>query len=99
MSRGYATATDLADYLVAKGVAFRDAHEIVGRAVRIAIDADVDLSELTLAQFNEISPIIADDVYKVLQAEGSVASKNVFGGSSPAQVMAQIKRAREELGE
>ena len=99
LSRGYATATDLADYLVAKGVAFRDAHEIVGRAVRIAIDADVDLSELTLAQFNEISPIIADDVYKVLQAEGSVASKNVFGGSSPAQVLAQIKRAREELGE
>jgi len=97
LSRGYATATDLADYLVAKGVAFRDAHEIVGRAVRIAIDADVDLSELELSQLQDISPMITDDVYKVLQAEGSVASKNVFGGSSPAQVMAQIQLAREEL--
>ena len=97
LSRGYATATDLADYLVAKGVAFRDAHEIVGRAVRIAIDAGVDLSELELSQLQDISPMITEDVYKVLQAEGSVASKNVFGGSSPAQVMAQIKLAREEL--
>jgi len=97
LSRGYATATDLADYLVAKGVAFRDAHEIVGRAVRIAIDAGVDLSELDIQQFQQISPVIADDVYKVLQADGSVASKNVYGGSSPAQVMAQIQLAREEL--
>jgi argininosuccinate lyase len=97
VTKGYATATDLADYLVSKGVAFRDAHEVVGRAVRIAIDAGQDLAELELAQYQQLSPAIGDDVYAVLEARGSAQSKNVTGGTCPQQVKAQIHAARAAL--
>ena len=97
VNKGYATATDLADYLVAKGVAFRDAHEIVGRAVRLAIDEDKELPELSLQQYQGISSNIDDDVYKVLQTRGSAESKQVTGGTSPAQVRKQITLARSTL--
>lgn len=94
VNKGYATATDLADYLVAKGVAFRDAHEIVGQAVRVAIDEDKQLNQLSIEQYQLISKVIAEDVYPVLQTRGSAESKQVVGGTSPEQVRAQIKKAR-----
>ena len=97
VNRGYATATDLADYLVAKGVAFRDAHEIVGRAVRMAIDENKELPHLELAQYQSISAVIGEDVFPVLQARGSAESKKVTGGTSPEQVRKQIKLARKNL--
>ena len=97
VNKGYATATDLADYLVAKGVAFRDAHEIVGKAVRIAIDEDKELPELSLDQFQTLSPHIDKDVFTVLQTQGSAEAKNVVGGTSPVQVRAQIEAARRSL--
>lgn len=98
VNKGYATATDLADYLVAKGVAFRDAHEIVGKAVRIAIDEHKELSQLSLEQFQSLSSNIGDDVFAVLQTQGSAESKQVVGGTSPIQVQAQIQAARKSLG-
>ena len=97
VNKGYATATDLADYLVAKGMAFRDAHEVVGRAVRMAIDENKQLDQLTLVQFDSISDVISDDVYPVLQTRGSAQSKQVVGGTSPEQVRAQINKAKESL--
>ena len=97
VNKGYATATDLADYLVAKGVAFRDAHEIVGKAVRIAIDEEKELPQLGLEQFQSLSADIGDDVFTVLQTQGSAESKQVVGGTSPDQVLAQIKMARKSL--
>lgn len=98
VNKGYATATDLADYLVAKGVAFRDAHEIVGKAVRIAIDEQKELPQLSLEQFQSLSSHIGDDVFAVLQTQGSAESKQVVGGTSPIQVQAQIQSARKSLG-
>jgi argininosuccinate lyase len=95
LNKGYATATDLADYLVSKGVAFRDAHEIVGQAVRTAIDEDKELDQLTLAQYQSLSNLITDDVFAVLQSRGSAESKNIVGGTSPEQVRAQIQKARQ----
>ncbi len=94
---GYATATDLADYLVRKGVAFRDAHEIVGRAVRAGIESGRDLSALTLEELRGFSDRIADDVFGVLTLEGSVAARNHFGGTAPEQVRAAVKRARQRM--
>ena len=95
--RGFATATDLADYLVRKGVAFRDAHEIVGRAVRHGIEAGQDLSEMKLEALQSFSPAIDADVFAVLTLEGSVAARNHVGGTAPAQVRAACKRARKRL--
>lgn len=95
--KGYATATDLADYLVRKGVAFRDAHEIVGKAVKIALQAKKDLSELDLTTLRSLSPIIDNDVYAVLTLEGSVASRNLLGGTAPTQVRRQIEKAQKRL--
>jgi argininosuccinate lyase len=95
--QGYATATDLADYLVRKGVPFRDAHEIVGRAVRLGIDTGRDLAELDLAELHELSARIEDDVYEVLTLEGSVKARNHLGGTSPVQVRKAIARARQRL--
>ena len=95
---GYATATDLADYLVKKGVPFRDAHDIVGRAVKMAIDAGCDLSDLSLKQLKSICARINDDVFAVLTLEGAVAARDHFGGTAPAQVKAAIARARAKLG-
>jgi argininosuccinate lyase len=94
---GHATATDLADYLVRQGVPFRDAHEIVGKAVRLAIDTDRDLSQVDLDEYKRLSPAIGKDVYGVLTVEGSLKTRNHLGGTAPAQVRAAVKRARQRL--
>ena len=96
-TEGFATATDLADYLVKKGTPFRDAHEVVALAVRHAVDKGCDLSDLPLAELQKFSPQIAEDVYQVLTLEGSLASRNHIGGTAPAQVMQAIARARKTL--
>ena len=95
--RGFTTATDLADYLVGKGVAFRDAHEIVGKAVRYCIENDCDLDTLSLEVFQSFSSLIAEDVYQVLTLEGSVAARQHFGGTAPSQVRAAVQRLRARL--
>jgi len=92
---GYATATDLADYLVRKGVAFRDAHGIVARAVREAETAGCDLSGLPLAVLKRFSPAIGEDVLHSLSLEGSVAARDHLGGTAPAQVKAAVARSRK----
>lgn len=92
--RGFSTATDLADYLVRKGIAFRDAHEIVGQAVAYGIRNKKDLSEMTLAELQQFSADIRDDVFAVLTLEGSVAARNHIGGTAPAQVKAAAQRAQ-----
>jgi argininosuccinate lyase len=99
VEEGYATATDLADYLVCKGVPFRDAHAIVGQAVRLAIDAGTPLSGLSLDVLRKLSATIGQDVYAVLTPEGSVNSRNILGGAAPAQVRARIEMARVRLEE
>jgi argininosuccinate lyase len=91
---GHATATDLADYLVRKGVAFRDAHEAVARAVRAAEKAGCDLAALPLATLQRFSKQIGKDVFKVLTLEGSVNARNHAGGTAPARVKAAVARAR-----
>jgi argininosuccinate lyase len=95
--RGYATATDLADYLVKKGLAFRDAHEVVAHAVKAAMAAGKDLSELPLATLQGFHASIGGDVSGVLTLRGSLEARNVLGGTAPAQVRAQIARHRERL--
>ena len=95
--KGYATATDLADYLVKKGMAFRDAHEAVALAVRMASSAARGLEELKLAELQQFAPQIGEDVYAVLTPEGSVAARNHIGGTAPTQVLAAVARARERL--
>ena len=97
LAEGFATATDLADYLVRKGVAFRDAHEIVARAVREAESAGVDLAEVPIGQLKAFSPLIEPDVYEVLTPEGSVASRRHTGGTAPDAVRAAIARGRARL--
>ncbi len=96
-TEGFATATDLADYLVKKGTPFRDAHEVVALAVRHAVDKGCDLSDLSLAELQKFSAQISDDVYQVLTLEGSLASRNHIGGTAPAQVKQAIARARKSL--
>jgi argininosuccinate lyase len=95
--KGYATATDLADYLVRRGVAFRDAHEIVGKAVRHAAERGCDLADLPLAELARFSPAIGEDVFQVLSLEGSVAARDHLGGTAPAQVRQAVTRARAAL--
>jgi argininosuccinate lyase len=94
---GHATATDLADYLVRKGVPFRDAHEAVARAVREAETRRVDLSELPLADLRRFAKQIDGDVHDVLTLEGSIASRDIPGGTAPSRVRAAIAAAREAL--
>jgi len=94
---GFATATDLADYLVRKGMAFRDAHEAVARAVREAANAGLDLADLPLPVLRQFAPLAGDDVYAVLGLEGSLAARNHPGGTAPEQVHAAVRRARAEL--
>ncbi|MBA2351443.1 MAG: argininosuccinate lyase [Burkholderiales bacterium] len=94
---GYATATDLADYLVRKGLPFRDAHAAVAKAVRVAAAGRLDLSELPLNQLQQFSPLIEDDVYAVLTLEGSVTSRDHIGGTAPNRVRAAIVKARATL--
>jgi argininosuccinate lyase len=95
--RGFSTATDLADYLVRKGVAFRDAHEIVGKAVHYGIETKRDLANMTLEELRDFSSVIQPDVFEVLTLEGSVQARNHIGGTAPQQVRAAIKRARDAL--
>lgn len=95
--QGYATATDLADYLVKKGLPFRDAHEAVALVVRHAEQQACNLSELKLEELQQFSPLIADDIYAVLTLEGSLASRDHIGGTAPKQVEAAIARARKYL--
>ena len=95
--RGYATATDLADYLVKKGLPFRDAHEIVAKAVRFAENKSCDLSELSLAELKQFSSIIEQDIFSILTLEGSMKNRNHPGGTAPAQVRAAIMQARKDL--
>ncbi|MDY0146588.1 MAG: argininosuccinate lyase [Halothiobacillus sp.] len=95
--QGFSTATDLADYLVRQGVAFRDAHEIVGKAVRHAQNAGCDLSELPLAQLQAFSSKIQDDVFAVLTLEGSMAARDLTGGTAPNQVRLQAAAAKKAL--
>jgi len=96
--RGFSTATDLADYLVRAGVAFRDAHEIVGKAVAYGIEQRKDLSEMSLEELQRFSDAIGEDVFEVLTLKGSVAARNHIGGTAPDQVRAAAQRAREALG-
>jgi len=97
LALGFATATDLADYLVRKGMAFRDAHEAVARAVRAAEESRRDLSQLSVAELRAFAPQVGDDVHKVLTAEGSVASRKHIGGTAPEAVLAAIARARKRI--
>ncbi|MEQ1526196.1 MAG: argininosuccinate lyase [Gallionella sp.] len=92
--QGYATATDLADYLVKKGLPFRDAHEAVALAVRFSVERNCDLSDLKLEELKQFSPLVEQDIYAVLTLEGSLASRNHIGGTAPNQVGAAIARAR-----
>ena len=95
--KGYATATDLADYLVKKGLPFRDAHETVAHAVKIAIDRGVDLAELPLAELQALHAGIGADVAEVLTLRGSLNARQVLGGTAPAQVRLQLERHRQRL--
>ena len=97
-AKGYATATDLADYLVKKGMPFRDAHEVVGKSVAYGISHSKDLSELSLTELQQFSSTIDTDVYAVLSLEGSVNARNHIGGTAPAQVKAAVVRARARIG-
>nr|WP_324256951.1 argininosuccinate lyase [Cellvibrio fontiphilus] len=95
--RGFSTATDLADYLVRKGVPFRDAHEIVGKSVAYGVQTNKDLSEMTLQELQQFSSVIEANVFDVLTLEGSVAARNHIGGTAPAQVKAAVERAKASL--
>ena len=96
-AEGFATATDLADYLVKKGLPFRDAHEVVARAVRLGVDRGCDIADLSLAELQAFSPLVGEDVFGVLTLEGSLASRNHIGGTAPEQVRKAIARARHHL--
>jgi argininosuccinate lyase len=97
LRQGYATATDLADYLVKKGLPFRDAHEAVARAVRACETRGCDLPDLTLDELRAFSPLVADDAFAVLTVAGSLAARDHPGGTAPAQVIAAIARSRKRL--
>jgi argininosuccinate lyase len=94
---GFATATDLADYLVKKGMPFREAHEAVARAVRFAADRGVDIAALPLTELQTFSSLIAADVFQVLTLEGSLQSRSHIGATAPDQVRAAVRAARREL--
>ncbi len=97
--QGFATATDLADYLVKKGLPFRDSHEVVALAVRHADTQKCDLSDLSLDVLRGFSDLIDNDVYEVLTPEGSLNARNHIGGTAPAQVRAQVTRWKQLLAE
>jgi len=90
--RGFSTATDLADYLVVNGVAFRDAHEVVGKAVAYGIEQDKDLSDMSLEELQQFSDQINADVFDVLTLEGSVNARDHLGGTAPKQVLAAAEK-------
>ncbi|SBS26807.1 Argininosuccinate lyase 1 [Marinomonas spartinae] len=95
--RGFSTATDLADYLVRQGVAFRDAHEVVGKAVGYGVKSGKDLSEMTLEELQSFGSMIKEDVFDVLTLEGSVAARDHIGGTAPDQVLKAVERAKSDL--
>jgi argininosuccinate lyase len=98
VEKGFATATDLADYLVRSGVPFRDAHAVVGSAVRAAIDKNCDLKDLSLAEFQTFYPAMTSEVYTVLDIDNSLNARDHFGGTAPSQVRAACQRARQRMG-
>jgi argininosuccinate lyase len=95
--KGYATATDLADYLVKKGLPFRDAHEVVAHAVKFASERGMDLSDLPLDTLQSFNPSVSQEVYKVLSLRGSLNARNTLGGTAPNQVRVQIEKHLERL--
>jgi len=95
--QGFSTATDLADYLVRKGLPFRDAHEVVGSAVAVALEKELDLSELSLEELQVFSEMISEDVFDVLTLEGSVAARNHIGGTAPEQVRKAVVEASKRV--
>ena len=97
--RGFSTATDLADYLVRKGIAFREAHEIVGRAVRHGIETGQDLSEMSMETLKGFSAIIEEDVFAGLSLEGSVNARSHLGGTAPERVREAVREAKRRLAE
>ncbi len=97
--QGFSTATDLADYLVVKGLPFRDAHEVVGKAVAFGVETEKDLSEMSLEELQVFSDIIQQDVFDVLTLEGSVAARNHIGGTAPEQVLKAVVDGRERITE
>jgi argininosuccinate lyase len=97
LSQGFATATDLADYLVRRGVAFRDAHEVSARAVRICVERGIELGQLPLADLQSLSSAVGSDISQALSIEGSLASRRHIGGTAPERVRAEITWQRERL--
>jgi len=97
VEKGYATATDLADYLAKKGVPFRDAHEAVAHAVKVASTQGRDLSALSLAELQAINPAIGADAFELLKPSGSMNARQVLGGTAPVRVLEQIARHRARL--
>ncbi len=95
--KGYATATDLADYLVKKGLPFRDAHEVVGKLVALGLEQQKDLSEISLEELQAASGLIDEDVFEVLTLEGSLGARDHLGGTAPSQVRRAIDKARQEI--
>jgi argininosuccinate lyase len=95
--RGFSTATDLADYLVRKGLPFRDCHEIVGHAVKYGVQTGKDLAEMSLDELRQFSGEIGEDVFAVLTLEGSVNARDHIGGTAPNQVRAAVARGRQLL--
>ncbi len=95
--QGFSTATDLADYLVRNGVPFRDAHEVVGKAVRYGVESGQDLGEMSFDELARFSDAIGEDVFEVLTLQGSVSARDHIGGTAPAQVRAAVARARQRL--
>ena len=96
-NKGFATATDLADYLVRAGIPFRDAHEVVGKAVALCVEKNCDLSDLSLEELQNFSTDIKSDVFDYLTLEGSVAARNHIGGTAPEQVRNAIQIARKKI--
>ena len=96
-AKGFATATDLADYLVRKGIAFRDSHAIVGQAVAQCVARDIDLPELSLHELQALCPSIEDDVFGVLTLDGSVAARDHLGGTAPRRVLEAANKAGQNL--
>ena len=95
--QGYATATDLADYLVKQGMAFRDAHEVVGKSVAFGIEQKKDLADLSLAELQNFSDLITEDVFEVLTLEGSISARDHIGGTAPSQVLAAVATAKADI--
>jgi argininosuccinate lyase len=95
--QGYATATDFADYLVRKGAPFREAHEAVAQAVRLAAERGCDLAELKLSELQQFSTLIEKDVFEALKLDGSLKSRSHLGGTAPVRVKAAIAKARKAL--